>query len=91
MQGTKSNRGPNVGIFKLADEAQMGGLNSLMATSDSKSLSGNNNLGEHDGELGNYTRQISKITNKIRKQNKKTFHRQCHHSIENETETNKPN
>ncbi|KAJ6633296.1 HMG box transcription factor BBX, partial [Pseudolycoriella hygida] len=49
--GTKSNRGPNVGIFKLADEAQMGGLNSLMASCDSKSHSGNNNLGEHNGEL----------------------------------------
>lgn len=46
------NRGPNVGIFKFADEAQMGGLNSLMASYDSKSLSGNNNLGEHDAELG---------------------------------------
>lgn len=42
----------NVGIFKFADEAQMGGLNSLMASYDSKSLSGNNNLGEHDAELG---------------------------------------
>ncbi|KAG4069756.1 hypothetical protein HA402_003197 [Bradysia odoriphaga] len=51
--GTKSNRGANVGIFKLADETQMGGLNSLMASYDSKSLSGNNNLGEHDGELDN--------------------------------------
>ncbi len=49
----KSNRGPNVGIFKLADEAQMGGLNSLMASYDSKSLSGNNNLGERDGDFGN--------------------------------------
>lgn len=48
----KPNRGPNVGIFKLADEAQMGGLNSLMASYDSKAHSGNNNLGEHDGELG---------------------------------------
>lgn len=50
--GTKSNRGPNVGIFKLADETQMGGLNSLMASYDSKSLSGNNNLGEHNGDIG---------------------------------------
>lgn len=49
---TNSNRGPNVGIFKLADETQMGGLNSLMSSYDSKSLSGNNNLGEHDNELG---------------------------------------
>lgn len=41
----------------------MGGLNSLMASYESKSLSGNNNLGEHDGELGkswlmNFVRKI---------------------------------
>lgn len=52
---TNSTPGPNVGIFKLADENQMGGLNSLMASYESKSLSGNNNLGEHDNELGMFT------------------------------------
>lgn len=39
-------RPTNVGIFKFADEAQMGGLNSLMSLPDSVFTKHNNNIGE---------------------------------------------
>lgn len=42
----------NVGMFKLADETQMGSLNSLMVSFESKTKAGNNNVGEVDDESG---------------------------------------
>lgn len=39
-------RPTNVGIFKFADEAQMGGLNSLMSLPESLFTKHNNNIGE---------------------------------------------
>lgn len=41
-----SKRQPNVGIFKLADETQMGGLNSLMFGAGMNYAKHNNNIGE---------------------------------------------
>lgn len=46
---SSNSRQTNVGIFKLADEAQMGGLNSLMLSPESihlKQNNHNNNIGE---------------------------------------------
>lgn len=89
--GTKSNRGPNVGIFKLADEAQMGGLNSLMASYDSKSPSGNNNLGEHDGEFGKILAFVMNCCVGKFDRIVPFLCRQFHQSIKNQTNTNEPN
>lgn len=88
---TKSNRGPNVGIFKLADEAQMGGLNSLMASYDSKSPSGNNNLGELDGELGKQIRRVNFMRANAILLNWSFLCREYHQSVKNEADANKSN
>lgn len=46
MHPYASKRQTNVGIFKLADETQMGGLNSLMLASSTNYAKHNNNIGE---------------------------------------------
>lgn len=47
-----TNCNSNMGMFKLADEAQMGGLSSLMIDAEFKGKMGNNNIGEGEETSG---------------------------------------
>lgn len=46
IESRSEKRPTNVGIFKFADEAEMGGLNSLMPLPESMLAKHNNNIGE---------------------------------------------
>lgn len=49
----KHNEGSGVGTFKLADEAQMGGLSSLMMATDTNGKCANNNNNNNNKFMAN--------------------------------------
>lgn len=53
-------RGSNVAVFKFADEAQMGSLNSLMISYESKTKN-NNNVGEEDDDDNGKQKKINTV------------------------------
>lgn len=57
-------RPSNVAVFKLADEAQMGSLNSLMISYETKTKN-NNNVGEEDEDVTSGKRNNLNIQYKI--------------------------